>query len=274
MSGTIFMETLRRNWRAAVYWGLGIASYAVLIILLIPNVDMLKSYADLVSKMPAGMLKMIGASDASAIATPEGFLGFGFFTYTVMMLAVYAVVGGLGITANEEDQGILDLVISLPVPRWRIIVERLAAYTVFVVVILVMCFVGLWLGVQITASNPDAPFKIDMVKLLEGSLNLFPGTMLMLVFTAFVAAVVRHKGLATGITALVIIASYLLNFLGGSAKDTVAGQLNRLSLFSYIDSANVIQNGLVWGNILLLLMVTALLWIGSVWFFQRRDVGV
>jgi ABC-2 type transport system permease protein len=268
------METLRRNWRTAIYWGLGIGGYAVLIILLIPNVDMLKSYADLVSKMPAGMLKMFGASDASAIATPEGFLGFGFFTYTVMMLAVYAVVGGLGVTANEEDQGIMDVVLSLPVPRWRIIVERLAAYTVFVIIILVLCFIGLWLGVQMTASNPDAPFKIDMVKLLEGSFNLFPGTMLMLVFTTFVTAVVRRKGLATGITALVIIASYLLNFLGGSAKDTVAGQLNRLSVFSYIDSASVIQNGLSWSNIVLLLIMTAVLWIGSVWFFQRRDVGI
>ena len=127
MSGTIFMETLRHNWRIALYWGLGIGGYAVLIILLIPSVDVLKQYADLVANMPAGMLKMFGAADASSLGTPEGFLGFGFFTYTVLMLAVYAVVAGLGVTANEEDQGILDVVLSLPVPRWRIIVERLAA---------------------------------------------------------------------------------------------------------------------------------------------------
>jgi ABC-2 type transport system permease protein len=274
MSGTIFMEALRRNWRMAVYWGLGLASYAVLIILMIPNVDMLQQYADLIANMPAGMLKMFGASDASDIATPEGFLGFGFFTYTVMMLAVYAVVGGLGITANEEDQGIIDVVLSLPVPRWRIVVERLAAYTIFVIIIVVLSFVGLWLGVQLTASNPDAPFKIDMVKLLEGSFNMLPATLLMLVFTAFVAAVVRRKGLATGVASLVIIASYLLNFLGGSAKDTIADTLSRLSFFRYVDSAGVIQNGLSWGNIALLIGVTAVLWVGSIWFFQRRDIGV
>lgn len=274
MSGTIFMETLRRNWRTAVYWGLGIASYAVLIILLIPNVDVLKQYADLVSKMPAGMLKMFGASDASSIATPEGFLGFGFFTYTILMLAVYAVTAGLGVTANEEDQGILDVVLSLPVPRWRIIVERLAAYTIFVGVITLLIFIGLWLGVQITASNPDAPFKINVSILLEGALNLFPGTLLMLVFTAFIAAIIRRKSWVTGIVSLVIIASYLLNFVGSAAKDTVAETLSRLSFFKYIDSASVMTNGLVWGNIILLLALTGVLWAGSVWFFQRRDVGV
>ena len=112
-----------------------------------------------------------------------------------------------------------------------------------------------------------------MAKLLQGSVNLFPGTMLMLVFTAFVAAVVRRKGLATGIAALVIIASFLLNFVGGAAKDTIAETLSRLSFFRYIESADVMRDGLVWGNMALLLALTTLLWIGSVWFFQRRDVG-
>ena len=36
MSGTIFMEALRRNWRTALYWGIGFASYAVLILVLSP----------------------------------------------------------------------------------------------------------------------------------------------------------------------------------------------------------------------------------------------
>jgi ABC-2 type transport system permease protein len=273
MTGSIFMETLRRNWRLALYWGLGIGSYALLIILIIPDVDMLKQYADLLQNMPLAMLKMFGAGDSSAIATPEGFLSFVFFTYAMMMLAVYAVLAGLNITASEEDQGILDVVLSLPVPRSRVVVERLAVYVLFVILIVLLTFVGLWIGIQINASNPNGAFHIDAGKVLEGSLNLIPVTVLMVALTAFATALIRRKGLATGVAALVIIGCYLVDYVGAAATGTLVDQIRALSFFHYFDSSGVMQNGLSWGNIFLLLGLTAVLWIGSVWFFQRRDVG-
>ncbi len=275
MTGTIFMEALRRNWRSAVYWGIGFGLYAIMIMLLIPNVDVLKQYAELVEKMPPALLQMFGLEGgAASIGTPEGFLGFGYFTYVMFLLAVYAVLAGLNITSNEEDQGIMDVVLSLPVPRWRVVLERLAAYAIHIVVIIVLIFVGLLIGLQLGASNVNSAFNMDMGKLFQASVNLLPGTFLMLAITAFMGTIIRRKNMVTAITTLIIVASYLINYLGAAATGTFADQLRFASFFYYIDSSGVITNGLNWSNIVVLVVAGLVLSVGSVWAFQRRDVGV
>lgn len=268
MSGVIFVETLRRNWRQILYWGLGLALLGFYIMVVIPDVDALQQYAKLVENLPPALLKMFGAEDAAAIATPEGFVSFGYFGYTLLILAVYAVIAGLSVTANEEDDGIMDVLLSLPVPRWRVIVEKTLAYALIVVLIIMLGLVGLWAGMQSSA------LQVNMMRLVEGTVNMIPSTLLMLVFTVFVSVAARRKSTATAIVAAVIVASYFMTFIGEAVTNEIVQALSKLSFFSYYASQNVIANGLNLGNMLLLLAVTALFFVGSLWFFQRRDVGV
>lgn len=269
IAGTIFTETLRRNWRQILYWGIGLALLGVYIAVVIPDVDALKQYAAIAESVPPALLQMFGA-DAATLATPEGFITFGFFGYTLLILAVYAVIAGLGVTANEEDAGILDIVLSLPVPRWRLVLEKLAAYMLIMVAIIVVGFLGMLLGAQTSALMRE----INMTRLVEGTLNMIPSSLLMIALTAFVAAVVRRKNTATGIVAAFIVASYFVDFLGAAASGSAVSGVRALSFFSYYDAQAVVMNGLNVGNIALLLAVTALLVAGSVWAFQRRDVGL
>jgi len=178
------------------------------------------------------------------------------------------VTAGLNVTANEEDEGIMDELLSLPVPRWRVVLEKLAAYVVIVLGIVLVSFLGLWAGSQSSA------LEINMGRLVESTLNMIPAILLMLAFTVFIASVVRRKSTATAIAVIFIIASYFIDFLGGSASGTLADTLRAVSFFSYYDAAGVMKNGLDMGSTSLLLAVTAALVVGSVWAFNRRDVGV
>jgi beta-exotoxin I transport system permease protein len=267
MSGTVFMETLRRNWRTMLYWGIGLAIYGFFITSFIQDADMLKQYGDLVKSMPPALMAMFGA-DVSTLATPEGFLGFEFFSYSLLVTAIYAVTAGLNITANEEDAGIMDVVLSLPLVRWRIIVEKFLAYALMAVVITLIMTGGLTLGNQVSA------VKIDSTKLIQGGLNMVPGTLVMLAFTTFIAVLVRSKGTATGIAAVFVIGSYFLNSLGEAASGTIMNQLRGISFFHYFDYSGVMTNGLNWGNIAVLLVAAVVLFGGSIWLFERRDVGI
>jgi ABC-2 type transport system permease protein len=270
MSGAVFMETLRRTWRSTLYWGIGLAGYAVYLVSIVQDVDMLRQYGDLLqNKMPKVMLQAMGISDAAVMATPEGFIGIGFFTYVLLMLAVYGVLAGLNITANEEDQGIMDVVLSLPLPRWRVIMEKFAVYVVSIIVIVGLAFIGLVIGTQ-----TSSVLKVDIGKLAQGSVNLILPTLLITAVTAFAATLVRRKGTATAIAAVFIVGSFFINFLGSAASDSSAAILKNLSFFHYADSANVIAHRLAFGNILLLLTVVVLLVGSTVWAFERRDVGV
>jgi ABC-2 type transport system permease protein len=268
MSGAIFKETLRRGWRTALYWSIGLAMLGAYIVIVIPNVDTLKEYTRLFESLPPALLKMFGAGDVTTLATPEGFVAYGFFGYTLLMLAVYAVLVGLNVTANEEDEGILDMMLSLPVARWRIVAEKLAAYTLLLVGIIIISFIGLLLGLR------TSTLEIDMGKLLVSTVNILPGALLMVGFTAFVATVARRKSTAVALASLFIIGSYFVNFIGELASGTAASALRALSFFNYYDASGTMLHGLNLGNWLLLLVVALALFAGTVWGFNRRDVGV
>ena len=269
MTGVVFKNTLQRSWRGMIYWAIGVAFLGVYSLVVIPNVDMLKQYADLIGNMPPALMQMFGVSDAASMATPAGFLGFAFFGYTLLILAAYAVVAGLNITANEEDRGILDLVLSLPIPRWRLMVERLLAYTLMLVAILTLTFVPMWL---IMSSNDV--MGIDPTRLLEGVINMLPSTLLVLAVTALAGTALRTRGRAAALATGFVIVSYFINFIGSAASDTAAASLRVVSFFTYYNGGEIMNTGLVWGNVGLLVVVTAICTAAALWFFERRDISV
>jgi ABC-2 type transport system permease protein len=234
----------------------------------IKDVDILEQYARLAETLPPELFQMFGADDTAALATPEGFLSLGFFGYGFIMLAFYAVLAGLNVTANEEEEGIMDVVLSQPVPRWRVVLEKFVVYALIVVVVVILAYVGLWLGKQ------GSPIELNMSRVFEGTINMIPGTLLMIGLTMFVAAVVRRKSTATALSGLVIISSYFIDFLGRAASGTVVASLRVISFFTYYDSDGVMRTGLNLGNIALLMAITVVLVAGTVWAFQRRDIGL
>ncbi len=267
MPRSIFNETLRRNWRGMIYWGIGIGFLGFVITIIIPNVAMLKQVQSLMTSMPA-VVKALGMEDAAQMATPDGFISAGYFGRVILILAVYCVLAGLNITVNEEDAGIMDMLLSLPLPRWRIILEKFVAYVLMMVVIVSMGFVGIYL------SGVSSTIQVDTRKLIVGSINLLPSMLLMLAITTFSGTLFRRKNQATAAAAFVIIGSYVLDFVASAASESPIARLRTISFFTYYDNAHVMQTGLNAGSVILLLSITVILVITSVWVFQRRDIGV
>lgn len=266
MPGVIFAETLRRRWRQVLYWGLGLALLGYYVLVVIPDVEALQQYATLFESMPPIVLQIFGAENAAAIMTPEGFIGFGYFTYALVVLAIYAVLAGMNISANEEEAGILDVLLSLPLPRWRLMIERFAAFAVMTVGIVALGLVGLLMGGQTTALEPD------IGQLLVASINILPAVLLLIAFTACVAAFFR-RGQALTLAVVYVVASYFIDFLANAANHELTDLLSRLSFFTYYDSPTVMAEGLSIGNVAVLLAAAAVLMAAALWGFQRRDIN-
>lgn len=271
MSGTIFTELLRRNWLGMLFWGLSMALIAWLQIIILPDVDSLKQMAELMETLPPVFLQMFGgSSDPAFLSTPEGYLNLRFFSLLPLFLAVYAVAAGLTITSNEEDQGIMDMVLSLPVPRWRIVVERFLAYILLLCGILVLSFVGLWVGTVMTPL-----FAIPAPKLLVAVFNALPLLLAIMAFSVLAGTALRRRGYAVTLSSAFVVGAYVLDTLGKAATENILNQLSKLSIFNYYDATSIMQGGdPVWGNLGLLLALALLLWAGAIGFFQRRDIGV
>ncbi len=242
--------------------------FGLVALLLVTSSDMLQAYAGMIKSMPPSMLQMFGGEDATSAATPEGFINLFFFSYTLLILSSYAVLAGLNITANEEERKILDVLLSWPVSRGRLVLERTLAYIVIIVGIVLLTFIGLWLGLKLSPT-----LVVDEGKLLAATLNMLPSTVLVLSITVLLTAFLRNKNLAATLVAVIIVASYFVDSVGRQASASFANTVRFISFYSYYDSNAVIRHGLNWGNVILLLAVTLVILAGGVWSFQHRNIG-
>jgi ABC-2 type transport system permease protein len=205
----------------------------------------------------------------TVLATPEGILAIGFFTRFSIIFAAYPVVMGLRITANEEDDGIMDVLLSLPLPRWRVILERFAAYVLTIFIITLMVYAGLWLGAQLIE------IELDLTRIAEALFASIPLLIALLAFTAFSGALFPRRRMALAVATVFVVGSFVLDTVANMVQaGSISSLLGAVSVFSYFDVTAIVQNGLIWSHFLGLLIFAALLVIASIWLFQRRDVGV
>lgn len=264
MPGTVFFETLRRTWKGTLGWAVGIAVMALYVVIAIPDAKVLQQYADIMKTAPK-MLVLLAGSNAD-FATPAGIFSISFFSWIMLVLATYGVIVGLSITANEEERGIMDVLLSLPLARWRIVLEKFAAYTLNTVVIALVTF----MTIRVSTLNSEI-FKLDTGIIFWSCVNLIPAVLLCIAFTAFVASIVRRRGTVTAVAGGFVVVSYLLDTIGRS----VSGDgLRALSFFSYFDGVNSLTKGVSLVNMGLLLAISLLLIGLATVFFERRDVGV
>lgn len=269
MTGAVFMQVLRRSFWPLVFWGLGAALIAWVMIIVVPNAESLQQIAKLAETFPPTLLQAFGGEDITFLGTPEGYLSLNLFSWLMPVLAGYSVLAGLGVTANEEELGTLDVLISLPLARWRIIVEKCLAYLVLIIGIVLLTLGGLLLGVAMTSG-----INYNLSRLVEGTLNMLPSLLVVGAFTVMISTIVRRRNVAAGLAIVFLIAGYFIDLVGRATKGTVLDSLRTLSFYTYHDNPSVMQQGPNWGNITLLLAVSVIMVIIALFAFERRDVGV
>jgi len=268
MRGSIFIETLKQTWKQMIYWGLGLASMGLLVVVMVPLFDM-QQMADLLESFPPILLAMIGiGKDLELFATAEGFVAMGFFGKFALIFAVYPVVMGMRITANDEDDGIMDMVLSLPVERTWVIIERFLAYTVSIIGVIAMIYIGMSVGVAFSGVELNMPALTSVI------IMLIPVLIFVMAFTMFVATLVRRKQVALGIVTAFVVASFMIQTVGAMAEGTFAEPIGWISFFTYYNAGNILGGGLVLTHILGLVILSIVLIGLSVQRFERRNVGI
>lgn len=267
MTGTVFFNTLRRQWRTGLWWGIGFGIIGLYTIAVVPNVDVLEQYTALLETMPPVLLQMLGAENAQAMATPGGFLGFSFYGYMMLFFSAFGVISGLNIVSSDEDRGVLDVVLSLPIPRWQLMLERFLAYVVIAAFIALLATVGIIIGTFTTE------IAYDYGRIIVASINMVAGVAVVMAFTALVTGITRNRAVAAGAAAIFVIASYFIDALGSAASESLAGIGRAISYFSYYNGASTLLEGLNVGNFLVLIAATVVAVGLGMFFFQRRDVG-
>lgn len=265
MNGVVFRRVLTDSRKTILGWGLGMAVYALYVVVIFPTLQQFAGFGELLEN-PI-MRAFLGDLDVAEFTSPGGVLGTYFFLFAPLIFAILAVIYGLGITSAEEDRGTLDLLLSTPLKRWQLILEKFAALVVVLAAILGIALLGFLLGMLLTPS-----ITLDLGGLLLGVINIFPVVLLMAVLTLLLSTVLRSRGTAAGIVAAIVTASYFI-FTLSDLMEPPASNMRYASMFTYYDGSAVILNGVNWGGFLLLTGLTVILLGVSLWTFQRRDIG-
>lgn len=268
MSGAMMLEALRRNWRAMLYWGIGIGLVTWIQVIIITDVTMLEDMKQMMETLPSWMMAAFGVDDMAYMATPEGYIAVQFFSYALLMFSVYAVTLGLSITSGDEDRGALDMVLSTPLPRWRLIIEKMIVYSALIIGVILIAYLWLWLGVVMTPA-----LTVDMNKLFAATLNTIPASLMVLAMTMFIGALIPRRGIAMVLASVFVAASYLFQMIGSAAEGALADALSGVSYFNYSDGIGMLQNGVSITDTLLLVAVGLVATFAGLWLFQRRDIG-
>ncbi|MCY4008866.1 MAG: ABC transporter permease subunit [Anaerolineaceae bacterium] len=267
MALPVFRETLRRSVASTIYWGLAFAALALLTVVMLPGAEMLQTFADFMASMPLVVIRAMGVGeDLEFLATAEGFIAVGFFSKMLIFFVAYPLVMGTSISAGEEENGSLEVLLSLPLPRWRVIVEKYAAYLVTMTAILLILYGGILLGVFL------AGVTLDLAVIRAAVFNLFPSMCFIMGVTTLVGAYVSQARYVLGIVATYIIVSFLLDVVGDMGIGTVAENLSYISFFRYGDSVAVMQHGLEWSSVVAFLVAGVALMLLSTRVFDLRDI--
>lgn len=267
MRPEVMLNTLRLTRRSMIWWSIGIVALVALMIAVYPSVrdnpamdQILEAYPDLVQ----AFVSFGGVVDYTS---PAGYLGAELFSMMLPLLFIIAaIVAGSKAVAGEEEAGTLDLLLSMPLSRTRVLMEKTAALVIEMTILGLVLFVSLLvgtlaIGMDISAGAlAAATFDVVALSWLFGALAILLG------------AAIGHRAIAGGIAAALAVLAYVVNGLA-PLVDALDALRPYSPWYHYADSA-ALTTGLHPGNVAVLLGITVVLVAIAPLLLRRRDIGV
>ena len=266
MLGSVLAKSLRDLRRGFAWWTIGLVGYVALIVSVYPTIRDNPDLNALVESYPDALKAFIAFGGQLDFTSAAGYLGSELFSFMVPALFLVASVGsGAGSIAGEEDRGTLDLLLSAPLSRTRVALEKLAAMCVEVVGLGVVLWLALWVGARVFSMEISAGSLAAATTILVVLAIAYGAIAFML------GAATGRKGLAVGVTVALAVAAYLVNSLAELVSALEPFQ--RLSPFYHYAAGDPLHQGLdPWHTLFLLAAGAAAATVGVV-LFGRRDVA-
>jgi ABC-2 type transport system permease protein len=260
---SVFLKTLRDYRIPILGWGIGMGLVVV---------SPMASVASLVTTPEARQqLASIAASfawnaDAVAVTTIGGYATFKIGIF-IFLIIVWPILAGSRMLRGEEERGSLDVLLSVPRPRLRVALEKLAAmWTALLAMGLLIGLVAFGGGRQFGADfglGDALLFGLDLALICAvfGSLSLL------------ISQFTQERGSAAGATAGLLLIFIVLDMVHRIAPNSE--WISRLSPIYYynLSKALIPSYGVNAGAMLLLAVLAIGLGGAAVWLFVRRDVG-
>ena len=261
----VSVKTLRDHRRGIFGWTTALALLALMDLAVFPTVHSQAGQMEQVLKAyPQALKAMFGLG--ADFGTGSGYFDAEFLSFLGPLVVLAIAIGfGAGATATEEERGTIDWLLSTPLSRARVMLEKSAG------VLLAVLAAGAVLFLVLLIGSPLAGLGLGTGAIAAAVANLvFLGWAYGALALA-VGAATGSRWAATGVAVGIGLAGYLLTSL---ARIVPALESWRwLSPFTWYASHDALQGRLHAGYLAALLVTTLIGVVLAVIAFRRRDLG-
>jgi ABC-2 type transport system permease protein len=250
----------RRN--AIIGWGLGLCFFPIVYIGIYPSVaDQMAGFEDLEFYKAMGM----------SLGTFEDWVASILIALMPLVAGIYAIINGTGTLAGEEEDGRLEMIVTLPLPRWQIVTAKAVALTLSSLIIYAVVSVVSLLVFQSIESQIET--NLVAMDMFMAVFSAWPLVFAIAMLGMFLSAFCSSRRFASMISAVILIISYFGNNLSNST--TELEPFTPFFLFTYLDaSAQAVAEGQQAGDVTVLLGIGLVSFALAVFFFQGRNLTV
>ncbi len=221
---------LHERRRSLLSWGLPIGLWSAFVVVIYPSVESALSKA--IASYPEGLKQAFGIAELSSV---EQYLNAEMLSLIVPLavgyLAVRSVAAGL---SGAAENGRLDVLLSAPVSRRRLVASGFAATAIELAAVLAVALLLTALGSVLAGAG------LSFARALAGFANVWPLALLAAAFGIVATGWSLRTSVVTGAVAGVLVAMYVADLVG--RLDTSLDWVRYASVFRYYGRA--IEDGI------------------------------
>ena len=261
----VFAQGLRDRRRSLVWWSLGVAVYIAVIAAMWPSIRGAAGLSDIMSQLPQPILDLMGASDYD-ISTGAGYVSGELFGFMIPIFILILTIGaGAAAIGGAEERGTLDLLLSHPISRRRVVMQSAALIAVEASTF------GAVIVAVLTIANPLADLQIQFVHAFGAAFGVVLLGIALGWIALAVGAATGSRGLALAATGSAAAITYLLGSLSGLVD--FLHNAKWISPFYYANDGSPLSNGYTWWHALVLVGIGVVALALGVLRFERRNLS-
>lgn len=258
----LFLQEMKFRRGNIIGWGLGLLFFPLVYISIYPSVaEEMAGLADL------EIYKAMGVS----LGTFSDWVGSILIIFMPLVASIYAIINGTGTLSGEEEDGRLEMLVTLPLERWKIMTAKAFALSLSTLIILAInALVSL---LVFNAIQDQIETEMVGMDVFNAVISTWPLVFAMSMLSMFLATFSARRRFASMISAVILIVGYFGSNL--SASTELLEPFEPLFLFTYLDaSGKALMDGQASSDVLVLMGIGLVSFALALFFFEHRKLTV
>lgn len=263
---SLYTKELKRNRKNFFIWTAIVIGFTVMVQSIYPFMETMgDDLANMMGALPKEFRKAMGV-DAETWASILGFYSTYFGIYIVLLAGIFTMSSGCTIISKEEKERTAEFLMTKPVSRRSIFLNKMLALTTLTLGIIILQTIVAMVGFSFASEEP-LDWHVFATMHIHGAALIIFFTGIGVLLSMFLNPKTNFMGLVFGI----IFGSYFLNAMSQATEATE--WMGYLSAFNYVDFNVADPDYQInsWGVISLLVLSMFAVY-GAYYKYERRDI--